>query len=66
MIGGKKKQGEKMNEYETAINAALRFTNIAREMFAMKHSEDFDIDWAMEQFETATDILERMKEYYNA
>ena len=55
-----------MNEYETAINAALRFTNIAREMFAMKHSEDFDIDWAMEQFETATDILERMKEYYNA
>ena len=55
-----------MNEYETAINSALHFTNIAREMFAIKHSEDFDIDWAMEQFETATDILERMKEYCNA
>lgn len=56
----------KNNEYETAINSALHFTNIAREMFAIKHSEDFDIDWAMEQFETATDILERMKEYCNA
>lgn len=51
-----------MAMYKFALNAALKKIAVARDWFAMKHAEDFDIDWAMEQFEHATDILERLRD----
>mgnify|MGYP006886805051 CR=1 len=50
------------NAVRKALFQALSFTQIARDAYAMKHSEDFDIDWAMEQFSAAEEILERLKE----
>ena len=48
--------------YKFALDAALKKIAVARDWFAMKHSENFDIDWAMEQFAHATDILERLRD----
>jgi hypothetical protein len=47
--------------YKYALNDALKKISVARDWFAIKHSEDFDIDWAMEQFAHAMDILERLR-----
>ena len=48
--------------YKFALNDALKKISLARDWFAMKHAEDFDIDWAMEQFAHATDILEKLRD----
>ncbi len=48
--------------YKFALNAALKKIAVARDWFAVKHSEDFDIDRAMEQFAHAMDILERLRD----
>ena len=45
-----------------ALFQAISFTQIARDAYAMKHSEDFDIDWAMERFSAVEEILEKLKE----
>ena len=47
--------------YEKSIACAMRHINVAKENFALHHELDFDIDWAMEQFDLALDILERLK-----
>ena len=52
-----------MSIYQRSIDAAMRHITVARENFALHHEEEFDIDWAMEQFDHACSILERMKEY---
>jgi len=52
-----------MPMYEKSINLALRHIKVARDNFALRHELDFDIDWAMEQFDHALDILERLKTY---
>lgn len=48
--------------YKYALNAALKKIAVARDWFAMKHSEDFDIDWSMERFDTAISILEMLRD----
>ena len=45
------------------LDRALQSVNIAQDFFAYKYGNEFDIDWAMEQFSTVADILERLKEY---
>lgn len=52
-------------EYINHLNLALISIENAREMYAHKHSEEFDIDWAMQQFESATIILERLRDLGN-
>ena len=47
--------------YKFALNDALKKISLARDWFAMKHAQDFDIDWAIAQFAHATDILERLR-----
>lgn len=49
--------------YEKSIDCAMRHIQVARDNFAYHHAEEFDIDWAMEQFERALDILELLKGY---
>ena len=49
--------------YEKSINHAMRHISVAKENFALRHELDFDIDWAMEQFDEALEILERLKTY---
>ena len=49
--------------YQRSIDCALRHITVARDNFAYHYSEEFDIDWAMEQFNHALDILERLKGY---
>ena len=53
---------DKGNAVKKALFQALSFMWIARDAYVKKHSEDFDIDWAMEQFSAAEEILERLKE----
>lgn len=49
--------------YQRSIDCALRHITVARDNFAHHHAEQFDIDWAMEQFNYALDILERLRGY---
>ena len=49
--------------YQRSIDCALRHITVARDNFAHHHAEQFDIDWAMEQFNHALDILERLRGY---
>lgn len=49
--------------YEKSIDCAMRHIQVARDNFAFRYAEEFDIDWAMEQFESVLDILERLKGY---
>lgn len=49
--------------YEKSIDCAMRHIKVARDNFALHHETEFDIDWAMEQFDHVLDILERLKGY---
>jgi hypothetical protein len=49
--------------YQRSIDCALRHITVSRDNFAYHYADDFDIDWAMEQFAHALDILENLKEY---
>lgn len=49
--------------YKKSIDCAMRHIQVARDNFAYRFAEEFDIDWAMEQFDHALDILERLKGY---
>lgn len=50
--------------YKRSIDCALRHITVARDNFAFRFNDEFDIDWAMEQFSHAVDILENLKEYH--
>ena len=52
-----------MEIYKRSIDAAMRHITVARDNFAYHFADEFDIDWAMEQFNLAFVILERLKEY---
>lgn len=52
-----------MAKYKRSINLAMGHIQTAKEHFALCHELDFDVDWAMEQFDHALDILERLKGY---
>jgi len=52
-----------MTIYQKSIDCAMRHIQVARDNFAYRHGNDFDIDWAMEQFNHALDILEQLKGY---
>ena len=49
--------------YQRSIDCALRHITVARDNFAYHHADEFDIDWVMEQFESAVNILERLRGY---
>lgn len=51
-----------MTVYEKALNSALRCITIARERYAYTYADQFDYDWAMEEFNRAACILERMRD----
>ena len=44
------------------INNALRIVTQAKELYLMNHQEDFDIDWAMDQFNNVETTLEVMRD----
>lgn len=52
-----------MEIYKRSIDAAMRHITVARDNFAYRFVDEFDIDWAMDQFDHAITILERLKEY---
>lgn len=52
-----------MEIYKRSIDCALRHITVARDNFEFHYVHEFDIDWAMEQFNRAIDILEDLKEY---
>lgn len=52
-----------MRMYEKSIDCAMRHIRVARDNFEWHHEADYDIDWAMEQFNRALDILEGLKGY---
>lgn len=52
-----------MEIYKRSIDCALKHIAVARDNFAYRYNAEFDIDWAMEQFNQAIDILENLKEY---
>lgn len=47
--------------YEKSIDCAMRHITVARENYEMHHGDEFDIDWAMDQFNRALDILEQLR-----
>lgn len=49
--------------YQRSIDCALHHITVARENFAHHYGDQFDCDWAMDQFNRAVDILEQLKEY---
>ena len=53
-----------MEIYKRSIDCALRHITVARDNFEYHYNSEFDIDWAMDQFNHAIDILENLKEYH--
>lgn len=47
--------------YHFALNDAIKKINVAREWYADAHKNDLN-DWAIEYFEIAISILERLQE----
>ena len=43
------------------INNALRLVSQAKELYLIHHQEDWDIDWAMDQFNSVETILEVLR-----
>lgn len=43
------------------INNALRLVSQAKELYLIHYQEDFDIDWAMDQFNSVETILEVLR-----
>ena len=52
-----------MEIYKRSIDCALRHIAVARDNFEYHYINEFDIDWAMDQFNRAIEILDNLKEY---
>ena len=52
-----------MSLYEKSIYFAIKHLQAARDNLTFHYAEEFDVDWAVEQFEKAIALIERMKDY---
>lgn len=49
--------------YQRSINCALRHITVARDNFEYHYGDQFDCDWATDQFNRALNILEQLNDY---